>query len=187
VARVIHRFDPPERFVAGTVGEPGQRTFYLQARAGNRLCTVVVEKEQVRLLGERLGGLLDEVARRTGSSGELPGGASADDTAPLDVPIEEEFRVGTLTLGWDASAGRVVVEAIAVGPEPEEVSGGEPAAEDDLRDVLQVRITAGDARAFVRRALALVAAGRPPCPLCGQPLDPSGHVCPRQNGYRRRA
>jgi uncharacterized repeat protein (TIGR03847 family) len=182
---VIHRFDQPERFVAGTVGEPGSRTFYLQARAGDRLCSVVLEKEQVRLLAERLDGLLDVLASQAGAAGGDVTEPAGDDTDPLEVPIEEAFRVGTLTLGWDAAAGCVVLGAIAATPEDDEAGG----TEEDLtgRDTLQVRITPSAARAFVRRSLALVAAGRPACPLCAQPLDPAGHVCPRQNGYRPRA
>lgn len=98
------------------------------------------------------------------------------DDGPLDQPIEEDFRVGAMALGWDAEAGRVVIEAQEITDE-DDPDSPEPA-------VLRVRVTAGVARAFIKRAQALVAAGRPPCPLCGQPLDPEGHVCVRLNGYR---
>ena len=198
MTREVFAYDEPERFVVGTVGEPGSRTFFLQARAGSRLTTVALEKEQVAVLAERLDALLDEVVRRTGGDPSVPAIAPAEltDAAPLDQPIEEEFRVGTLTLAWDAEANRAVIEAIAVGPagEDEDVAdpgdtddGAEEAAEvEDARSLLVVRLGGAMARAFVVRALAVVGAGRPPCPLCGQPLDPEGHVCPRQNGYRRR-
>lgn len=181
----IHRFDQPDRFVAGTVGEPGQRTFFLQARDGARLATVLLEKEQVAALAERLDTLLDEVVRRTGGDAPVPAVAPAelDDGDPLDQPIDEDFRVGTLTLAWDGTDDRIVIEAYAVGPE------GEQELDDEVpsdRDVLVVRITGATARAFVKRAQALVSAGRPPCPLCALPLDPDGHVCPRQNGHLRR-
>lgn len=181
----IIRFDTPERFVAGTVGEPGQRTFFLQARDGSRLATVVLEKEQVAALAERLDALLDEVVRRTGGEAPVPVVApdELDDAEPLEQPIDEDFRVGTLTLAWDGTDDKVVIEAYAVGPDDDEVVGEDVPAD---RDVLVVRITGATARAFVKRAQTLVAAGRPPCPLCALPLDPQGHVCPRQNGYRRR-
>jgi uncharacterized repeat protein (TIGR03847 family) len=185
VPHQIIRFDSPERFVAGTVGEPGQRTFFLQAREGSRLATVLLEKEQVAALAERLDTLLDEVVRRT--AGEAPGPAIApaelDDPDPLEQPIDEDFRVGTLTLAWDGTEDKVVIEAYAVGPD-DEIELGEEVPSD--RDVLVVRISGATARAFVKRAQALVSAGRPPCPLCALPLDPDGHVCPRQNGHLRR-
>jgi uncharacterized repeat protein (TIGR03847 family) len=185
VARQVFRFDPPERFVAGTVGEPGHRTFYLQARAAGRVVSVALEKEQVSVLAERLDALLDEVVRRTAGSADVPtaGPVEVDDLEPLEQPVVEEFRVGVLRLGWEGEGERVLVEAFAAG---EELEGEEDVDESVDRDLLTVRITGEAARAFVARARAVVAAGRPPCPLCAQPLDPEGHVCPRQNGYHRR-
>jgi uncharacterized repeat protein (TIGR03847 family) len=181
-----YSFSDPERFVAGTVGEPGQRTFFLQAREGSRLATVLLEKEQVQALAERLDELLDQVVRRTGGSAPVPALPPDDveDTDPLDQPIDSEFRVGTMTLAWDNDQGRVVVEAFATGDEVEPVQEEEEPPDD--RDVLVVTMTGMAARAFAKRAHALVAAGRPTCPLCALPLDPDGHVCPRQNGYMRR-
>ena len=193
MARQVFSFDPPQRFVAGTVGEPGQRTFFLQARDAAQLASVVVEKEQVALLAERVDALLDEVFRRigaaTGGDAENIGSAVDDDLEPLEQPIVEEFRVGTLTLAWDGADDRVVIEAFALSEaSDEEVEDpADEAVPTDDRDLLVVRITAPSARAFARRARALVAAGRPPCPLCGLPLDPHGHICPRQNGHRRRS
>jgi uncharacterized repeat protein (TIGR03847 family) len=107
-----------------------------------------------------------------------------DDLAPLDTPLLEEFRVGTLALAWDDDTDLVVIEAHAA-TEGEEAIEPEPLSEsEDGPDVLRVRITADQARAFVKRAESVVSAGRPPCPFCGLPLDPAGHVCPRQNGHR---
>jgi uncharacterized repeat protein (TIGR03847 family) len=185
VPHQIIRFNSPERFVAGTVGEPGERAFFIQARDGSRLATVLLEKEQVAALADRLDALLDEVVRRTGGQAPVPAVAPAelDDNGPLDQPIEEEFRVGTLTLAWDGTDDQVVIEAFAAADE--DVLQPDSEVPDD-RDVLVVRISGATARAFAKRAQALVSAGRPPCPLCALPLDPEGHVCPRQNGYRRR-
>lgn len=183
--RQIYLFDPPERFVAGTVGSPGERTFFLQARGDGRLVSVALEKVQVAVLADRLDQLLDEVRRRSESLAEASAVPDVEDVEPLETPLFEEFRVGTMALGWDGDDGRVVIEAHAVRPDEEERT--DPPAEDDedAGDVLRVRVAPGAARAFARRASRVVAAGRPPCPLCGQPLDPEGHVCPRQNGHKR--
>lgn len=181
--RQVFLFDPPDRFVAGTVGQPGDRTFYLQASGGGRTVSVALEKTQVAILAERLDELLEEVRRR--GVGEVPVVAprELEDTAPLDVPVEEEFRVGALGLAWDGESEQVVVEALAPTENDEEV---EMLTDDEEGpDALRVRISADAARAFVVRAQRVVAAGRPPCPLCALPLDPEGHICPRQNGHRR--
>lgn len=198
--RQVFDFDHPERFVAGTVGEPGDRAFYLQARSGPRVTSVLLEKVQVTLLAEKLDELLDEVLKATGGNAPIPAmpPAGSDDLDPLDQPILEEFRVAKLTLAWDADNDTVVIEAEAPGgaeeTESEEKAEEEPPlpAEDEEEplddeegpDVLRVRLDPGAARAFTKRAQALVNAGRPACPFCGLPLDPDGHVCPRTNGKR---
>jgi uncharacterized repeat protein (TIGR03847 family) len=171
-------FDGPERFVAGTIGEPGSRSFYLQAAGNGQVVTVSLEKVQVAALAERLDQLLDELLRREGADSGIPAVAPADleDLGPLELPVTEEFRVGTLALAWDGQRRQVVIEASAF--ESEEESPSEEA------DLLRVSLAPGPARAFAKRALRVVAAGRPPCPLCGLPLDESGHVCPRLNGHR---
>jgi uncharacterized repeat protein (TIGR03847 family) len=184
MARVIHVFRQPDRFVAGTVGEPGDRSFYLQASKDVRQVSVLLEKQQVAVLAERVGSLLDEVARQFGA--EVPEAAPDDliDTEPLTVPLEEEFRVGTMGLGWDSESQAVVIELLAVTEDEvdESVVLGDA---DEGPDALRVFLSPGEARAFAHRAERVVDAGRKPCPLCGQPLDPAGHVCPRLNGYRR--
>lgn len=178
--RQIFLFDPPERFVVGTVGQPGERTFFLQATDGARVVSVALEKVQVQVLAERLEELLDEVRRR-GTDVPVVVPAGLEDVRPLDQPIMEEFRVGTMGLAWDPDDSVVVVEAHA--GRDDEGDDDEPGEDDEGPDILRVRFSAGHARAFVKRALRVVAAGRPPCPLCGQPLDPQGHICPRQNGH----
>ncbi len=193
MAILVHRYDSPDRFVAGTVGQPGERTFFLQAREGNRITSVVCEKQQVSVLAEHLDKILNEVVRRSeGDAPVPPPAAGPQDTQPLDAPITEEFRVGTMTIAWDPNIDRIVIEmfsnvetteeeAEAPEPEPEQ----ELAPEDEADEVFVVRITAAYAREFVARSQALIAAGRPACPFCLQPIDPEGHICPRANGYRR--
>ncbi|CNG68159.1 conserved hypothetical protein [Mycobacterium tuberculosis] len=175
-------YELPERFVAGAVGRPGDRAFYLQVRAGRRVTSVGLEKFQVTLLAERLEELLDEVLRRSGGDAPVPAVTPSElqDDGPLDQPVEEEFKVGTMALAWDPEDEQVVIEAQEVTETEQEPEVGE---EDPAIAVLRVRISAAQARAFAERALKVVAAGRPPCPLCGLPLDGAGHVCPRQNGY----
>src|SRR6188472_1978652 len=168
-------FDPPERFVAGTVGQPGDRTFFLQARDGVRVVSVVLEKVQVAVLADRLGELLSELERRGIEAEEAAERetSSAVDTGPLDEPLNEAFRAGSLTLGWDGTASRILVEARAQDEDGEAIDPDDDDDEDeDGPDLLRVRITAADARSFVARATRVIASGRPPCPLCGQPLDP---------------
>jgi uncharacterized repeat protein (TIGR03847 family) len=179
--RQLFVFERPARFVAGTVGVPGERTFYLQASDESRVVSVALEKQQVVVLAERLDQLLDEVETRTGEDVAPP----APDTDALVQPVDEEFRVAAMGLAWDGDTGLVVIEAQAPVESAEEAE--ETLLEDveDGPDALRVLIEPADARAFVERAKALVAAGRPPCPLCGQPLGADGHVCVRLNGYHR--
>ncbi len=205
---VVHNFEQPDRFVAGTVGQPGQRTFFLQAREGPRVTSVALEKQQVSVLAERVDLLLDEALRRSGGDPMIPAVAPVGigDQDPLDLPIVEEFRVGTITLSWDNEEGRVVIEMFPVtdeavvmeafesseeGSEPTELEalgdGDEIEVEVEVEasEVLIVKLEPAYARAFVRRAQSVVSAGRPPCQFCGNPMDPDGHLCPRANGFRR--
>jgi len=201
--RQVFEYDPPDRFVAGTVGEPGQRTFYLQASGGGRVTSVALEKQQVAALGERVEEILDDLLRRSGGTA-VPAltPTDLDDLAPLDTPVLEEFRVGSIGIAWEPASSVLIIEAYAIVDVDEvdsaaeaatsasaeqdvETSGSGPAA-DDSGDVLRVRLSPAAARGFAKRAIAVVGAGRPPCPFCGLPLDATGHLCPRQNGYRRR-
>jgi len=136
MAHQVYAFEPPERFVAGTVGPPGERTFFLQARGGGRLVSVVLEKVQMSLLAEKLDELLLEAHRRFGV--ELPQVPGPADNEPLETPLDEEFRVGTLGLAFDVDTATVVIEAIAVG-EGEETD--EEADEADIVVVWPTRCT----------------------------------------------
>jgi uncharacterized repeat protein (TIGR03847 family) len=186
VARQVFLFDQPERFVAGTVGQPGERQFFLQARDGEHVVSVALEKLQVQALAERVDSLLDEVVRRTGGEAPVPAAAplGSEDLAPLEPPVTEEFRVGAMALGWNGDTELVIIEAHEVVEDGEDV----PDLEEDPDEgptVLRVRLSGAAARAFAKRAMSVVSAGRPPCPFCNLPLEPSGHICPRANGYRR--
>jgi uncharacterized repeat protein (TIGR03847 family) len=172
---IVHGFDWPDRVVVGAVGEPGSRTFYLQARAGNRVVTVAIEKEQSALLAEKIEEILDELMDRQGNPVSVPAVTPIElvDNDPLEQPVDAEFRTGVMSLGWDPSTAQVVIEAyplVLVDDEAIEQADIEPA------EMLVVRIPVGTARAFAKRTLEVVGAGRPICPLCGTPMDPDGHV-----------
>jgi uncharacterized repeat protein (TIGR03847 family) len=183
MANRVYSFENPDRFVAAAIGQPGNRTFYLQAREGTRVITVSLEKVQVAVLAERLTELLAEVR---GRGADVPDEAvpAEVDRAPLEEPVVETFRVGTMAIVWDGDDESIIVEAREVteseDDEDEEVVEEE---EEEEGDLVRVHLEPRRALAFASRALEVVAAGRPPCPFCGQPLNPEGHICTRRNGY----
>lgn len=183
MSRTIHEFREPARFVTGTVGQPGDRTFFIQVTADPRTVSVQLEKQQLLILADRLGFLLDEVQRRFGTQ-IPPATGEVRDTSPLATPIDTEFRVGTMGLGWDADGGCVVVELLAATDQPLDESVILDDS-DNGPDTVRVYLAPDAAREFTARSMRVIAAGRPPCPLCAYPLDPSGHLCVRTNGYRR--
>ena len=195
--RRIFSFDPPDRFICGAVGQPGQRTFFLQASKGRQIVSVALEKAQVAVLAERLATLLLALRERgveLADEALLGEGPQLD---PLQEPVIEEFRVGTLTLAWDSEREQVVIEAREItaadleDEEAEDEEEEEPPAgltvlqpdTTDGPDMVRVHLPPADAHAFVSGAVAVVQAGRPPCPMCGEPLEPTGHFCARRNGY----
>jgi uncharacterized repeat protein (TIGR03847 family) len=182
MSRRFFVFDDPDRFVAGTVGEPGNRTFFLQAVQGHRVATVALEKVQVALLADRIAGILAELDKRAVQP--IASEARGDDERPLDEPLREEFRVGTLTISWDSDGSELVVEARSMADEEDEEEEEEiPDDAAEGPDVMRVRLAPPLALGFARRAARVVSAGRPPCPFCGEPLNPEGHMCSRSNGY----
>ena len=185
MSRAIHVFRSPDRFIAGTVGQPGDRTFYLQAVHETRIISVMLEKQQVQILAERIGALLEEIHRRFGTT--IPPESDAiTDLSPLVMPVDAEFRVGTMGLGWDAESEAVVVELLALteGEFDESVVLDDT---DEGPDAVRVFLSTLEAREFAARSSRVISAGRPPCPLCGEPLDAVGHLCVRTNGYKRNA
>ena len=160
-----------ERITVGTVGEPGQRVFYLQARMGAQLVTLKMEKQQVSSLAQFLGNLL----------ADLPQPENPPTDLELEEPALAEWPVGTIQLSYDPEIDRIVIIA-------EEALFTDDDDDDDDTDAVPAIARFGATReqmaAIAIRGTQLVEAGRPPCPLCGFPLDPSGHVCPRTNGHR---
>jgi uncharacterized repeat protein (TIGR03847 family) len=180
------------------VGEPGHRTFFIQAQRGGQVLSVLVEKEQVAILSERMGHLLDQVAE------QFPGEETPADpgTGLLEGDPVPLFRAVAIGIGFDPGRRMVVLELHERAVEDDDESDddededaglpadpleapavtGPGAAEEDSY-LARLYITPGQARLMASRGIEAVVAGRPPCPLCGGPLDAEGHVCPRLNGH----
>ena len=165
-------FTTPTRFVAGTVGEPGERAFYLQIRDSSRLFSVAVEKAQVQAMVSRLEVMIAEIRK---SNPLMMVEKLPTDDAPLETPIDSEFQIGAMSLAWDEDSKLICVELFELEDDEEDSEG----------EVVAVNISLAMATAFTVRSKAVVNAGRLPCPFCGIPIDPRGHLCPRANGYRR--
>ncbi|MFB7797612.1 DUF3090 domain-containing protein [Isoptericola sp. NPDC056134] len=184
---IVHEFDWPDRVVVGTVGRPGSRTFYLQARAGTRTSSVALEKEQSAVLAEMVDRLLDELTAKNDQL-SIPAEAPVEllDDEPLDQPVEEDFRTGTMRLAWDPRTLQMVIEAYPVEADlsDDDDPAGAGAADDEAEpsEMLLVRIPVGTARAFAQRTRRVVEAGRPTCSDCGLPMDEDGHECPADDG-----
>jgi uncharacterized repeat protein (TIGR03847 family) len=169
-----------DRFTVGAIGPPGQRTFYMQARLGDQVVSLKMEKQQVGALARLLEELLDDLP----AVGPLPSDLE------LEEPVLAEWAVGTIQLAYDSSGDRVVLlveEAEAAG-EDEEEAAGEPGAEvadgpEVAGGMARLAVTREQAAAVARHGSELVASGRPRCPLCGFPVNPDGHSCPRTNGH----
>ena len=182
---IVHEFPWPDRLLVGTVGRPGAREFYLQARTKARIVTVALEKEQSALLAEKIDELLDELRSTEGNPFRVPDVTPVElvDNDPLDRPLDTQFRTGAMGLGWDPTTAEIVIQAYAM-VEVNDVDldefGSEP-VEVEPPEALVVRIPVGTARAFAKRTLEVVGAGRPICALCGYPMNPEGHVCPQSD------
>ncbi|TAJ49388.1 MAG: DUF3090 family protein [Herbiconiux sp.] len=170
---IVHEFAWPDRVVVGTVGLPGARTFYLQVRDGARSSAVALEKEQAALLAEKVDEILDELMVNDGNRFSVPAVTPAEliDDDPLELPVEEQFRAGALSLGWDPSTAQIVIEAYPFIEVEVEV-GDDGSIEVDIdsldpsqvepEEMVLVRFPVGTARAFAKRTREIVAAGRPP-------------------------
>ncbi len=168
---------PADRITADAVGEPGSRTFYLQARNATEVITLIVEKEQVRLLAASVLDLLATIGLETGSGPD-------EDAMELEQPFEPRWRAGRLSIGYEEDSDRFLLEIEEFQPELEE---------DDPLLLLQgnpelLRLWASREQMFAlsRHAASVVDRGRPTCQFCGNPLDSEGHSCPAMNGHSKR-
>ena len=174
---LVHEFSWPDRVVIGTVGVPGARTFYLQVRTGKQIVTIAMEKQQAALLAEKIDDVLDQLNALEGNPFSVPTSTPIElvDNDPLEA-VEEQFRTGAMSLGWDPTTAQVVIEAYPISDADDE---DESLDQDDAEvpEMVLVKMPVGTARAFTKRTREVVGAGRPLCPLCGDPMDAEGHIC----------
>ncbi|MCW3766702.1 DUF3090 domain-containing protein [Paenarthrobacter ureafaciens] len=172
----VHEFAWPDRVVIGTIGQPGDRTFYLQVRAGTQIVSIALEKQQSAQLAEKIDEILDQLLTIDGNPFSVPTSTPVElvDNDPLEDPLEQ-FRTGAMSLGWDPTTAQIVLEAYPIS----DIDGDESVDLDgaDEPEMLLVRMPVGTARAFTKRTREIVAAGRPLCTICGYPIDPDGHTC----------
>jgi len=168
---ILYDLNPVTHITVGAIGVPGKRTFYLQGQQGTTIVTLVTEKEQVAALTKGIDELLDRLGM---SSKTAPVNALEME---LSQPIEPLFRIGQLGLGYDAEQKLIVLVAYEL-PEEENV---------EIVSVVRFWATAEQMRAVARHGAGVVAGGRPICVLCGRPIDPEGHFCPKRNGHGERA
>lgn len=175
---LVHEFAWPDRVVIGTIGVPGARTFYLQVRTGKQIVSIALEKQQSAELAEKIDDILDQLGTIEGNPFSVPAGTPVElvDNDQLET-VEEQFRTGAMSLGWDPATAQLVIEAYPI-IEIDADAGEMPDVDDaEVPEMLLVKMPVGTARAFAKRTREIVGAGRPACPLCGYPVDPEGHVC----------
>ena len=176
----VHEFAWPDRIVVGTIGLPGARTFYLQVRAGTQIVSIALEKQQSALLAEKIDEILDQLITVEGNPFSVPTGTPIElvDNDQLEA-VQEQFRTGAMSLGWDPTTAQVVIEAHPITDADADADDDESLDEDraEESEMLLVRMPVGTARAFAKRTREIVGAGRPACPLCGYPIDADGHTC----------
>ncbi|MEV7135763.1 DUF3090 domain-containing protein [Arthrobacter sp. NPDC093128] len=175
----VHEFAWPDRVVVGTIGLPGARTFYLQVRAGTQIVSIALEKQQSALLAEKIDEILDQLITVEGNPFSVPTSTPIElvDNDQLEA-VQEQFRAGAMSLGWDPTTAQVVVEAYPitdVEADDNDESLDEGGADEP--EMLLVRMPVGTARAFAMRTREIVGAGRPTCSHCGYPIDADGHIC----------
>ena len=176
---LVHEFAWPDRVVIGTIGVPGARTFYLQVRSGKQIVSIALEKQQSAQLAEKIDEILDQLIALEGNPFSVPTGTPIEliDNDQLEA-VQEQFRTGAISLGWDPTTAQVVIEAYPI-TDVDADDNDESLDEDgaDEPEMLLVRMPVGTARAFAKRTREIVGAGRPACPLCGYPIDADGHIC----------
>ncbi len=177
--RIIYRHEPASRFIVSAIGEPGERQFFIQVKSDTGINSVTLEKSQVIALTQRFEDLIRELRRGKLASVTDLSAVAVDDTLPMELPIDEDFKVGIISITWEKNFVIVNIQAI---------SQDDDLILDDLDfgpDLIIATLKLDQVKGFCERAKTIVSAGRPACPFCGLPIDALGHLCPRANGYRR--
>jgi uncharacterized repeat protein (TIGR03847 family) len=178
---MLRNFNEVDRFTVGTVGVPGDRTFFLQIRFGSTLLSTSIEKSQVAAISERLQYMLKEI-RQIHPLAPRP--QLTRDSLPLETPVEDEFRVGSIAIFYDDESSKIQIDLRELNLSDTEEDEDETLQISDV-EIIRIFISPSQALTFHDRAELVIAAGRQPCPFCGMPIDPQGHLCARANGYRR--
>ena len=177
---MLRTFESVDRFTVGTVGIPGERTFFLQIRSQLALISLSLEKSQVAAISERLDYMLKEIRSIHPLS---PRPQLQRDSLPLDNPVMDEFRIGSIAIFYDEASEKIQIDLRELNLNSDEEEENLPVLDDV--EIVRIFITPSQALIFHDRAELVIAAGRQPCPFCGMPIDPQGHLCARANGYRR--
>lgn len=178
---MLRNFREVDRFTVGTVGLPGDRTFFLQIRSGNTLISTSLEKSQVAAMAERLRYMLKEI-RLAHPVAARP--SLIRDSLPLETPVLDEFRVGSIAIFYEEESELIQIDLRQLNLNSEEEYEENDLSQQDI-EIIRFFITPTQANSFQDRAELVIAAGRQPCPFCSLPIDPQGHLCARANGYRR--
>jgi uncharacterized repeat protein (TIGR03847 family) len=178
---MLRTFKDISRFTVGTLGQPGDRTFFLQIRASSALISTSIEKSQVAAISERLRYMLKEIRIAHPIS---PKPSLTRDSLPLETPVMDEFRVGSIAIFYDEESEMIQIDLRELNLNDEDEDEDEFPILDDV-EIIRIFITPTQANIFQDRAELVIAAGRQPCPFCALPIDPQGHLCARANGYRR--
>ena len=187
MSRIVYRHSSVERCIVGTVGEPGERVFFLQVYSATGSNSIVIEKSQVQALVERLQLLIRELRRNKLANTDVLNSPSIRDDGKLEYPISEDFKAGVIAISYEQGNQSIDIQIQALAEEDfaELVEDGDEDSDVETPDLLIFQLSIAQVRGFCDRAANVVAAGRAPCPFCGAPLNPDGHLCPRSNGYRR--
>ena len=175
MSRRVYNLDTVERFVLGTVGQPGERAFYIQAKKAGQNFTFALEKAQAQALTERFAEILKDARSAQG--------AAIKDVQPLESPIESEFTLGVMAITWQFDSQLIRFEGQAITGDTseeifEEIVGDET---DNAPPIVRITLTPSQVRSFINRAISVIRAGRQPCMFCGGPINIDGHICPRAN------
>lgn len=175
MSRRVYNLDEVDRFVLGTVGQPGEREFFIQVKKAGQVFTFALEKAQAQALTERFADILKEA--------RITQGASVRDVDPLDSPIESEFELGVMAITWQLDSQMIRFEAQGISSETSDEIYQDLVGDDisEAPPIVRVILSPTQVRTFVARSLTVIKAGRQPCMFCGGPVNVDGHICPRAN------
>ena len=189
--RVVHNHNPVEHFVVCVIGEPGSREFFIRIISTFEETIISLEKEQVIALVERLEEMLRELRRRKifpSTPSLMLSEKPRSEIEGLSFPVEENFRAGLMGISWLSEEERISIEIQEYSSDPdysELIPIGEEVADEYAPEIAGATLTLEQVKRFNFEAMEIVNSGRQPCPFCGLPIDPNGHLCPRSNGYKR--